>query len=72
MRSTRNRGRQAEAVASVIPDEYIWDCSAIGTVDECVSNLQRFIDAGADEIVTYGSTPAQNAELVAAWRDQAR
>lgn len=58
-------------VASLIPDEYIWDCSAIGTVDECVTNLQRFIDAGADEIVTYGSTPAQNAELVAAWRDRA-
>lgn len=59
-------------VASVIPDEYIWDCSAIGTVDECVANLRRFIDAGADEIVTYGSTPAQNAELVAAWRDRDR
>jgi 5,10-methylenetetrahydromethanopterin reductase len=59
-------------VASVIPDDYIWDCSAIGTVDECVTNLQRFIDAGADEIVTYGSTPAQNAELVAAWRDRRR
>lgn len=59
-------------VASVIPDEYIWDCSAIGTVDECVTNLQRFIDAGADEIVTYGSTPAQNGKLVAAWRDRER
>jgi probable F420-dependent oxidoreductase len=59
-------------VAALIPDEYIWDCSAIGTVDECVTNLQRFIDAGADEIVTYGSTPAQNAELVAAWRDRQR
>ena len=33
-------------VASVIPDEYIWDCSAIGTVDECVTNLRRYIDAG--------------------------
>jgi probable F420-dependent oxidoreductase len=59
-------------VARLIPDEYIWDCSAIGTVDECVTNLQRFIDAGADEIVTYGSTPAQNGELVAAWRDRTR
>lgn len=59
-------------VAAVIPDEYIYDCSAIGTVDECVTNLQRFIDAGADEIVTYGSTPAQNGKLVAAWRDRKR
>jgi len=57
-------------VAALIPDEYMWDCSAIGTVGECVTNLQRFIDAGADEIVTYGSTPGQNAELIAAWRDR--
>jgi alkanesulfonate monooxygenase SsuD/methylene tetrahydromethanopterin reductase-like flavin-dependent oxidoreductase (luciferase family) len=57
-------------VAAQIPDEYMADCSAFGTVDECVSNLRRFIDAGADEIVTYGSTPAQNAKLVAAWRDR--
>jgi probable F420-dependent oxidoreductase len=55
-------------VAAVIPDELMHDCSAIGTVDDCVTNLQRFIDAGADEIVTYGSTPRQNARLVATWR----
>jgi 5,10-methylenetetrahydromethanopterin reductase len=59
-------------VAAQIPDEYIFDCSAIGTVDECVTNLQRFIDAGADEIVTYGSTPMQNAGLISAWRDRPR
>lgn len=58
-------------VAAQIPDEYMLDCSAIGSVDECVTSLQRFIDAGADEIATYGSTPAQNAKLVAAWRDRA-
>jgi 5,10-methylenetetrahydromethanopterin reductase len=57
-------------VAAQIPDEYIYDCSAIGTVDECVTNLQRFIDAGADEIVTYGSTPAQNGKLIDAWRSR--
>jgi 5,10-methylenetetrahydromethanopterin reductase len=57
-------------VAKAIPDEYVWDCSAIGTVEQCVINLQRFIDAGADEIVTYGSTPAQNAKLIRAWRDR--
>jgi len=59
-------------VAARIPDRYIEDCSAIGTVDECVTSLRRFIDAGADEIATYGSTPAQNAKLVAAWRDRDR
>jgi 5,10-methylenetetrahydromethanopterin reductase len=57
-------------VAAVVPDEYMRDCSAFGTVDECVGSLQRFIDAGAHEIATYGSTPGQNAKLVAAWRDR--
>ena len=58
-------------VAKAIPDEYVSDCSAIGTVEECVTNLQRFVDAGADEIITYGSTPAQNARLIDAWRNRA-
>lgn len=57
--------------SSAIPDEYMTDCSAIGSIEECVASLQRFKDAGADEIATYGSTPAQNAKLVAAWRDRA-
>ena len=56
--------------ASVLPLEWIHDTCAIGTVDECVTNLQRFIDAGADEIATYGSTPGQNAGMIAAWRDR--
>jgi hypothetical protein len=43
------------------------DSCAIGTVDECLASLQRFREAGADEIVTYGSTPGQNAGLAAAW-----
>ena len=54
--------------ASVLPKQWIYDCSAIGTVDECVASLERFRDAGADEIATYGSTPAQNAALIRAWR----
>jgi len=44
---------------------------AYGTPTECVEQLQSFRDAGADEIATYGSTPAQNAELIAVWRDRA-
>src|SRR6202035_5593412 len=45
--------------AACIPDEYMLDCSALGTIDECMKSLRRFRDAGADEVVTYGSTPAQ-------------
>jgi 5,10-methylenetetrahydromethanopterin reductase len=58
--------------ASVLPEEWVRDANAIGTVDECVTSLRRFIDAGADEIATYGSTPSQNAKLIAAWRDRDR
>jgi probable F420-dependent oxidoreductase len=56
--------------ASVIPWSWITDCSAVGTVAECVASLQRFLDAGADEVTTYGSTPRQNAALIEAWRDR--
>lgn len=57
-------------VAEVIPDGWMYDANAIGTVAECVTSLQRYRDAGVDEIATYGSTPAQNAELIAAWRQR--
>lgn len=57
--------------ASLIPDQWMADSSASGSVEDCVALLQRFRDAGADEIATYGSTPAQNAGLIAAWRDRA-
>ena len=33
-----------------------------------METLRRFRAAGADEIVTYGSTPNQNAALADAWR----
>jgi probable F420-dependent oxidoreductase len=56
--------------ARIIPDEWMIDTCAIGSVDECVKSLQRFRDAGADEIATYGSTPAQNAKLIDAWRSR--
>ena len=61
---------QMMGAAAKIPDAYMEDCSAFGTVDECVASLERFVDAGADEIATYGSTPQQNAKLVDAWRDR--
>jgi 5,10-methylenetetrahydromethanopterin reductase len=53
--------------AKLIPDQWMQDSCAIGSVDECLTSLQRFRDAGADEIVTYGSTPGQNARLAQAW-----
>ncbi|MCW3015600.1 MAG: family class F420-dependent oxidoreductase [Solirubrobacterales bacterium] len=53
--------------AALVPDEWMTESCAIGSVAECVASLQRFRAAGVDEIVTYGSTPGQNAALAAAW-----
>jgi 5,10-methylenetetrahydromethanopterin reductase len=64
---TYHRHQMVEGPGSVLPWEWMLDCSAIGSVDECVTSLQRFIDAGVDEVATYGSTPQQNAALAAAW-----
>ena len=56
--------------ASLVPDEWMEESCAIGSTADCVASLQRFRDAGADEIVTYGSTPSQNAGLAGAWRER--
>ena len=56
--------------ASLVPDEWMSESCAIGSVEECVATLARFRAAGADELVTYGSTPGQNAALAAAWVDR--
>jgi 5,10-methylenetetrahydromethanopterin reductase len=57
--------------AALIPDEWMEASCALGSVAECVRSLRRFREAGADEIVTYGSTPGQNAELARAWSELA-
>lgn len=53
--------------ARAVPDEWMHESCAIGTADECARRLRAYRDAGADEIVVYGSTPAQNAGLAEAW-----
>jgi 5,10-methylenetetrahydromethanopterin reductase len=58
--------------ASLIPDTWMEQTCALGTVDSCVRTLQLFRDAGADELAFYGSTPDQNAALINAWRDRSR
>jgi 5,10-methylenetetrahydromethanopterin reductase len=64
---TYHRHQMVDGPGSVLPWEWMLDCSAIGSVEECVTSLQRFIDAGVDEVATYGSTPQQNSALAAAW-----
>jgi 5,10-methylenetetrahydromethanopterin reductase len=56
--------------ASLVPDEWMEQSCALGSVSTCVDSLRRFRAAGADELVTYGSTPSQNAKLADAWRGE--
>jgi probable F420-dependent oxidoreductase len=59
---------QLMEVAKLVPDEYMEASCGIGSVDQCLKVAKALREAGADEIATYGSTPRQNAALVAAWR----
>lgn len=56
-------------VADLVPDEWMYGTSLTGSADDCVKKLQEYRDAGADEICFYGSTPAENASLIRAWRE---
>lgn len=58
---------ELEEPARAVPDRWMDDSCAIGSVPECVDRLAAYRDAGADEIVTYGSTPGQNAGLAKSW-----
>lgn len=44
---------------------------ALGSPARRVEHLRALEDVGVDECALYGSTPAQNAGLIAAWRDGA-
>ena len=56
--------------AALVPDEWMEQSCALGSVADCVQTLRRFRAAGADEIVTYGSTPNQNSAVADAWRQK--
>ena len=64
-----NRFHRSELLgpAALIPGKWMEESCALGSVSACVESLRQFREAGADEIVTYGSTPGQNAELARAW-----
>lgn len=64
--SVFHRAELAEP-AKLVPDEWMYDSCAIGSVEACADQLQRYRDAGVDEVVTYGSTPGQNRPLASEW-----
>lgn len=57
-------------VAKLVPDEWVYPTSLTGSLADCVATMAQYRAAGADEICFYGSTAAENAALVAAWRDR--
>jgi probable F420-dependent oxidoreductase len=61
---------QLMEVAKLVPDEWVYPTSLAGSVADCVGKMAEYRAAGADEICFYGSTAAENAALVAAWRDR--
>jgi probable F420-dependent oxidoreductase len=54
----------------LIPDQWMADACAIGSVESCVGRLREYKDAGVDEFALYGSSPSENAKLIAAWRER--
>lgn len=54
--------------AKLLPDEWIRSSAGIGSPDEIVGLLRRYFDVGVDEICLHGSSPAQNAAVLEAWR----
>jgi 5,10-methylenetetrahydromethanopterin reductase len=66
---TLTRTELVEA-ARIIPERWCRDAAAMGPVADCVRHLERYREAGASEINLYGSTPAENAGLIQAWRER--
>jgi probable F420-dependent oxidoreductase len=54
--------------ARLVPDRWVEESCAVGSVSSGVELMQRFKDAGADELAFYASTPNENAPLIEAWR----
>lgn len=64
------RRAQLLEVAKLIPESWLRQTGGVGSSAEVVKMLQQFKDAGADEITLYGSTPAENAEVLRLWRQR--
>jgi 5,10-methylenetetrahydromethanopterin reductase len=60
---------QLMEVAKLVPDEWCYGTSLTGSLESCVAKIQEYKEAGADEICFYGSTTAENAGLISAWRE---
>ena len=62
-----HRAQMVDA-ARLLPEEWIRSTAGIGTPSEIVALLNRYFDAGLDEVILHGSSPAQNRPVLDAWR----
>lgn len=61
------RREQLLGPAEVIPESWLTETSAMGSIPRCIEVLDAYFAVGADEICLYGSSPRQNVELLRAW-----
>jgi 5,10-methylenetetrahydromethanopterin reductase len=54
----------AKAVADKMPDQWMQDLAVVGNPEECASQIQRLLAAGADSIVLYPMPPERSEEII--------
>lgn len=57
--------------AGLVPDEWMEESCAIGTVEHCVDRLAEYRAVGVDEVALYAATPNQCKGLIETWRSRA-
>jgi probable F420-dependent oxidoreductase len=57
-------------VAKLVPDEWVYDTSLVGSIKDCIEKMHAYKSTGIHEICFYGSTAAENAALIRAWRSE--
>jgi 5,10-methylenetetrahydromethanopterin reductase len=54
----------------IIPDSWIEETCGVGSAAQAVERIAALRAQGPVETILYGSTPAQNAELIRLWRER--
>ncbi|MCU1455177.1 MAG: hypothetical protein JWN46_3323 [Acidimicrobiales bacterium] len=55
------------ASAEVIPDEWFTTGAALGSTAACAARARAYLDAGADEVLFHGASPAEAAGIATQW-----
>ncbi len=54
----------AQVASDVVPEQYIRDVNATGNLQQVVTRLHEYLDAGVDELILHGSSPEQLAPVL--------